>query len=157
LLSPDLFRSALSRFPSGVTVVTARDRAGTDHGMTVSAFCAVSLVPPLVLICVEHTARLHDALQGCTHFAVNVLADDQEALSRRFAEQEEGRFEGLAHSRGLTGSVLIDGAVAAYECAIRDRFPGGDHTIVTAEVVAVAVRDGTPLVHHRGGYTRPGR
>ena len=157
MLSADLFRSALSHFPTGVTVVTARDRQGRDHGMTVSAFAALSLVPPLVLICVDHAARLHEALPDLTHFAVNVLSAEQEPLSRRFADLDVERFEGVPFTRGATGSPLLAGAVAQYECAIRDRFPGGDHTIVTAEVVAVAVHEGRPLVHHRGDYTRPER
>lgn len=154
MLSPDLFRAALSRFPSGVTIVTARDRAGHDHGMTVSAFASLSLVPPMVLICVEHTARLHEALPGCTHFAVNVLAAEQGALSRHFADPDAERFDGAAFTRGLTGSALLDGVIATYECVIRDRFPGGDHTIVTGEVLAVSAREGEPLLHHRGDYTR---
>ena len=155
MLSPELFRSALSRFPTGVTVVTARDRAGNDHGMTVSAFTSLSLVPPLVLICVEHTTRLHEGLRTSTHFAVNVLAAGQEPLSHRFADPGDDRFDGVPLVRGLTGSALLDGALAIYECAIRDRFPGGDHTIITAEVVAVTVHDGPPLLYHRGAYTRP--
>jgi len=157
MLSPDLFRSALARFPTGVTVVTARDSAGRDHGMTVSAFSALSLVPPLVLICVERTARLHGLLAHASFFAVNVLAEHQEPVSRRFAEVEEGRFDGLAVARGLTGCALLEGTVAAYECALRDHHPGGDHTIYVGEVLAVDVRDGVPLVHHLGEYTRTGR
>jgi flavin reductase (DIM6/NTAB) family NADH-FMN oxidoreductase RutF len=79
----DTFRSVLGRFASGVTVVTTRDGDDRDHGMTVSAFCSVSLAPPLVLICVDHAASSHDALLGATHFAVNVLAAHQEPVSRR--------------------------------------------------------------------------
>ncbi|HUO51229.1 MAG TPA: flavin reductase family protein [Gemmatimonadaceae bacterium] len=157
MLSPEIFRSALARFPTGVTIVTARDRAGGDHGMTVSAFCALSLAPPMVLLCVDRGARLHPLLPELTHLAVNVLAHDQEPLSRRFADLDVDRFDGVPFTRGGTGCAILEGTVAAYECAVRDRFPGGDHTIVTAEVLAVAVREGVPLIHHRGGYSRPER
>jgi len=125
--------------------------------MTVSAFTALSLVPPLVLICVDHAAKLHEALPDVTHFAVNVLAAAQEPVSRRFADLDVERFDGVPFTRGTTGSPLLEGTVASYECAVRDRFPGGDHTIVTAEVVMVTVHGGPPLVHHRGGYARPER
>ena len=153
MLDPDLFRSVLGRFPSGVTVVTARDQAGRDHGMTVSSFCSLSLVPPLVLICVEQTAVLHGVLGGASTFAANVLAGDQEPLSRRFAGPDEGRFHGLAIARGLTGCALLAGAVASMECAIRDRHPGGDHTIVIGEVLAATVRDARALLYFRGEYS----
>jgi flavin reductase (DIM6/NTAB) family NADH-FMN oxidoreductase RutF len=154
VLDPDLFRSVLGRFPSGVTVVTARDAAGEDHGMTVSAFCSVSLVPPLVSICVERSSVLHDVLAKATHFAASVLAGDQEPLSRRFAEPDEGRFDGIAVTRGLSGCVVIGGAIASVECAIRDRHPAGDHTIIVGEVVAATARDARPLLYYRGGYAQ---
>ena len=153
MLSSELFRAALSRFPNGVTVVTARDRGGVDYGMTVSSFCSLSLVPPLVLICIERTTQLHLALQQATHFAVNVLAEEQEELAERFADSERTRLDGAGFARGLTGSALLEGTLASYECAIRERVMGGDHTIVIGEVIAVSARDGTPLVHHRGAYT----
>jgi flavin reductase (DIM6/NTAB) family NADH-FMN oxidoreductase RutF len=105
-LDPDTFRSVLGRFASGVTVVTTRDDAGRDYGMTVSAFCSVSLVPPLVLICVDHAASSHDALLSIPYFAVNVLAAHQESISRRFSGLDEHvRFDGVGYSRGLTGSA----------------------------------------------------
>jgi len=95
-IDPDTFRSVLGRFASGITVLTARDHDATDCGMTVSAFCSVSLVPPLVLVCVDHIASMHDMLLRASHFAVNILAADQEALSRRFSGPDEHkRFEGL--------------------------------------------------------------
>lgn len=154
MLSPELFRAALSRFPNGVTVVTARDKGGVDYGMTVSSFCSLSLVPPLVIICIEQGTALHLALQQASHFAVNVLAFDQEDLARRFADSDRTRVDGVPFARGLTGNVLLEGTLASYECAIRERIAGGDHTIFTGEVMAVSARDGRPLVHHRGDYTR---
>jgi flavin reductase (DIM6/NTAB) family NADH-FMN oxidoreductase RutF len=157
VLDADLFRSVLGRFASGVTVVTARDAAGRHHGMTVSAFCSVSLVPPLVLISVEHITELHAVMLKATHFAVNVLASEQEPLSRRFAAADDGRFDGLAFTRGLTGCAVLGGVLASLECAVRERYAGGDHTIVVGEVLAAAARDGRPLLYYRGGYTEMGR
>lgn len=153
MIDPDLFRSVLGRFTSGVTVATARDASGEDHGMTVSSFCSLSLSPPLVLICVEQSTELHRVLASARAFAVNVLADDQEMISRRFAEPDAGRFEGLAFTRGVSGCALLAGTLASIECTVRARHPEGDHTIVVGEVTAAAARDGRPLLYYRGGYT----
>lgn len=144
----------MGRFASGITIVTARDAAGRDHGMTVSSFCSLSLVPPLVLICVERTTELHTVLRAAESFAVNVLASDQELVSRRFAEVDSGRFEGLAFTRALTGCALLTGTLATLECAVRGRYDGGDHLIVTGEVIGAEARDGRPLLYYRGGYTQ---
>src|ERR1041384_665004 len=104
MLDPDTFRAVLGRFASGVTVVTTTDANGRDHGMTVSAFCSLSLEPPLVLVCIECTASMHDLLQPEQAFAVNVLSHSQEPLSRRFATGDPpNRFDGLGYHRGLTG------------------------------------------------------
>jgi flavin reductase (DIM6/NTAB) family NADH-FMN oxidoreductase RutF len=154
VLDPDLFRSVMGRFASGITIVTARDAAERDHGMTVSSFCSLSLVPPLVLICVERTTELHVVLRAAESFAVNVLASDQELMSRRFAEVDSGRFEGLAFTRALTGCALLTGTLATLECAVRARYDGGDHLIVTGEVIGAEARDGRPLLYYRGGYTQ---
>ena len=95
-IDPDSFRSVLGRFASGITVVTTRDAAGRDVGMTCSAFASVSLYPPLVSVCIEHTASMYGALREAERFGVNVLASDQEALSRRFAAMESShRFDGI--------------------------------------------------------------
>ena len=154
-IDPDTFRSVLGRFASGVTVVTTRDASSRDHGMTVSAFCSVSLVPPLVLICVEHTASSHDVLLDAPHFAVNVLAVHQEPLSRRFSgPDEQQRFEGIGYSRGTTGAVLLEDALAHIECRRIAHHDAGDHTIVIGEVEAAVAHSDSPLLYYRGGYTQ---
>lgn len=147
------FRSILGRFASGVTIVTAQDGGGLDHGMTVSSFCSLSLEPPLVLACIEQSTEMRRVLESSTHFAVNVLAEDQEALSRRFSELLHGRFDGIGFHRGVTGAPLLEDVVATLECEIRDRYPGGDHDIYVGEVIAGEVLAGRPLVYYRGGYT----
>lgn len=148
----DTFRHALGRFPSGVTVVTVRDD-GRDYGMTVSAFASLSLHPPLVLVCIGDDSTIAGAVASARHFAVSVLAEDQEALARRFARSDTDRFADSAVSRGAHGLALLDGAVAHLECAIVARHAGGDHTIVVGEVfAATAVEDGRPLVYQRGAF-----
>lgn len=156
MLTADAFKSLLSRFPTGVTVVTARDAEDRDHGITVSAFASVSLTPPLVLICIDHGAVMHRVIATAPTFAVNMLAANQETLSRRFADIDEGRFDGLTVTRGVTGCALLGGTVASIECAIRDRHAAGDHLIVIGEVVAGVVNDegDGPLLYHRGLYAR---
>ena len=104
-IDPDSFRSVLGRFASGITVVTTRDAEGRDVGMTVSAFCSVSLDPPLVQVCVDHAASLYAALAVSTRYGVSILASEQEALSRRFATAESTRrFDGIGCTRrGVRG------------------------------------------------------
>ena len=147
------FRHALGRFPSGVTVVTVRGGDGRDYGMTVSAFASLSLRPPLVLVCIGIDATIAAAVAAADHFAVSVLAEDQEELARRFAEPDADRFAGTTIVRGTSGLALIDGAVTHLECAIVARHVAGDHTIVVGEVhAASAVEDGHPLVYQRGAF-----
>ena len=154
-LDPDTFRSVLGRFASGVTVVTATDDAGHDHGMTVSAFCSLSLEPPLVLVCIDRAASMHDLLQPDQPFAVNVLSAGQEALSRRFASGDPpNRFDGLGYHRGLTGVPLLEDVLAWLEARVETRIPQGDHTIVVGRVETAAARQERPLLYYRGGYAQ---
>ena len=151
-VSKDEFRQAMSRFISGVTVVTSKSEDGVLLGITVSAFSSLSLDPPLVIICIGKNASLHDHLKEGRHFAVNVLSAHQEHLSRRFASRENNRFEGVGHHEGETGSPLIEGALANIECRILHSYPGGDHTVFVGEVVATHATDDGPLAYFRGGY-----
>ncbi|MDQ6888341.1 MAG: flavin reductase family protein [Gemmatimonadota bacterium] len=151
---PAAFRSVLGRFASGVTVVTARDARGTDHGMTVSSFCSLSLDPALVLLCVEHSAEMHAVLQEASTFAINILSSAQEPLARRFAEVMPDRFDGIGFARGTTGVALLADVLGTIECERRESFPGGDHTIFTGEVVTASSSAGRPLLYYRGGYAQ---
>jgi flavin reductase (DIM6/NTAB) family NADH-FMN oxidoreductase RutF len=151
---PALFRSILGRFASGVTVLTTRDASGMDHGMTVSAFCSLSLQPPLVLACIERTTEMHPVLGAASHFVINILSERQEALSRRFSERIQDRFEGIGFQRGITGAPLLDDVVATLECSLREKHDGGDHDIFVGEVIAGEAHGGRPLLYYRGGYTR---
>lgn len=154
-LDPDTFRAVLGRFAAGVTVVTARDATGRDLGMTVSAFCSLSLDPPYILICIDHAAAMYEVLEAAETFAVNILAAEQEALSRRFAAVDEHhRFDGIGFVRGSLGAVLLDDALAHLECRLVRRCDGGDHGIYIGEVIAAEATAGQPLLYYRGGYAQ---
>ncbi len=148
------FRSALSRFAAGVTVVTARDGSGGDHGMTVSAFASLSLDPPLVLVCLDHTATLLPHLHAAGTFGISILGAAQGDLSRRFADQATDRFDGVAFTRAGSGAALLDGAVAHLECRRVAAHPGGDHVIIVGEVLSARTFTGEPLVYFHRGYGR---
>lgn len=154
-LDSDSFRSVLGRFASGITIVTTLDQDGRDVGMTVSAFCSVSLHPPLIQACVDRAASMFDALQQAERFVVNVLASEQEALSRRFAAVDSShRFDGIGYSRAENGAVLLDDALAHMECNVVARHPAGDHMLFIGEVERATARDGRPLLYYRGGYAQ---
>ena len=151
-VTEDDFRSALSRFPSGVTVATTKDAAGRPHGITVSAFCSVSLVPPLVLICIEGTTASHNAFAESGVFVVNVLKESQQALSEQFAAPAVDKFEDVDFRSGIEGVPVLKDALASVECRLRHVYGGGDHTIYVGEVETVNLGDGDPLIYFQGEY-----
>lgn len=151
-VDPAQFRQLLGRFATGVTVVTARTADGRPIGMTASSVASVSLDPPLLLVCVDRRHEMHAALEAGTHFALNVLAADQEWLSRRFAEDLEDRFDGVGYRENKHGVPLLDGTVAAIECRKHAAVPGGDHTVFFGLVTGGSVTDRRPLLYYRGGY-----
>jgi flavin reductase (DIM6/NTAB) family NADH-FMN oxidoreductase RutF len=150
----DAFRAALARFASGVTVVTARDAAGADHGMTVSAFSSLSLDPPLVLVCLDLSATALPALRDADCFGISILADDQQAVSLRFAQQGIVRFDGVPTTRAPQGPLLISGAAAHLVCRRVAEHPGGDHVILVGEVQRAEVHGDAPLVYAMRRYGR---
>jgi flavin reductase (DIM6/NTAB) family NADH-FMN oxidoreductase RutF len=154
MIDADTFRSVLGRFASGVTIVTTHDAEGVDHGMTVSAFCSLSLDPPMVVFCVDHAASMHDLLLDHPTCCVSILSSNQEAYSRRFADQDNERFDGIAYSRGESGAVLLDDALAHLECRLVAHHDGGDHTLFIAHVDRAEPRHGRPLLYYRGGYAQ---
>lgn len=159
LVGADAYRAALSRFASGVTVVTARDALGVDYGMTVSAFASLSLAPPLVLVCIDQGATWHAALDTSSHFVVHVLGEAQEAWSRRFASERAEKFAGLDLERTANGVLRLPEALATLECRITARHREGDHTIVVGAVELAETRDeaSDPLLYFRGRYARLAR
>jgi flavin reductase (DIM6/NTAB) family NADH-FMN oxidoreductase RutF len=154
VIDADSFRAALGRFASGITIVTARDENGRDHGMTVSAFCSVSLEPPLVLVSIGHEASMFALLMEVEQIGISVLANSQEPLSRRFADPESDRFDGVGYTRGESGVALLDDALVHLECSVVARHEAGDHTILISGVDRAAASDGRPLLYYRGGYAQ---
>jgi flavin reductase (DIM6/NTAB) family NADH-FMN oxidoreductase RutF len=122
--------------------------------MTVSAFSSLSLEPPLVLICIEKTASVHDALVSASGFIVNVLSARQEQIARRFSIVDIGRFEGIGFSRSSEGYAILDDVLAVIECRRFSLHDGGDHTIILGEVDSTRAENGTPLLYYRGGYAQ---
>lgn len=155
--APDLFRQALGRFPTGVTLVSTVHE-GTAMLMTASSFTSVSLDPLLVLVCVGQTTRFHPAVLETGTWGVSLLAAHQVDLSRRFATHGrdfDESLEGVPHHPGpTTGMPLIDDALATLECTTTAHYPAGDHTIVVGQVERVALgSDAMPaLVFHQGNY-----
>lgn len=148
----------MSRFASGVAVVTAR-RGHERFGLTASSFASVSLDPPLVLVCVARTLPAHAAIAAERAFAVNILGAHQLDVALRFAglkPELTDRFEGLAWTEGVTGAPLLDGSIASLDCRVHASHPGGDHTIFVGEVAGAAIgSDGEPLLYHSRGWHRP--
>ncbi|MDE3112500.1 MAG: flavin reductase family protein [Chloroflexota bacterium] len=145
-------RRVAGHFPTGVTVVTAT-HGGRPCGMTVNSFASVSLEPPLVLVCLAHAARAYACVDAAGRFAVNVLAEGQEAVARAFASKVEDKFADVAYRTSPHGSPILDGAHAWLDCEVVARHPGGrTHTIYVARVVALAAGRGHPLVFHAGQY-----
>ena len=154
------FRKAMGCFATGVTIITV-DLEGEVHGMTANAFSSVSLDPPLVLVCVDSRTKTHTHMHSKKRFGINVLCDDQRAISEYYArparthehaEAEAGaRFDRTAH-----GTPKLQGAMAFLECRLYSVEDAGDHSIFIAEVEDVMVREGEPLLFHRGKYRKVG-
>jgi flavin reductase (DIM6/NTAB) family NADH-FMN oxidoreductase RutF len=157
-LSPAEFRKAMGCFATGVTIITL-DLEGEVHGMTANAFASVSLDPPLVLVCVDHSARTHAHMHAKKRFGINILAEDQREISEYYAlpvhtheraEEEAGaRFD-----RTAQGTPILHGALAYLECRLQSAEKAGDHTIFIAEVEDVVVRQGEPILFFRGKYRK---
>jgi flavin reductase len=147
----------LGAFATGVTVVTAEGE-DAPHGMTANAFTSVSLDPPLVLICIDHSAVMHEVLTSTGHFGVSVLASEQEAVARHFANRWRvlgaAEFEAVDWYPGpLTGVPLISDSLAGFECEVWRSYDGGDHTIFLGRLLSVDRRlDGEVLAFFDGRF-----
>jgi flavin reductase (DIM6/NTAB) family NADH-FMN oxidoreductase RutF len=158
-VDPAAFRLAAGRFPAGIVVVSAA-LDGVPHIMTVSAFTSVSLDPLLVLFCAEKIARFHDAVLAAGSWAVSVLDEDSEKISRWLSTRGRplaGQLDEVPHHPGpLTGAPILDRALSALECRTTAVHDGGDHSIVVGEVIGVAGprSPGRPLLYYAGRYRR---
>lgn len=150
ILSRDM-RTVLGSFASGVTVVTA---IGDEPlGFTCQSFASLSLDPPLVALCPARTSVTWPHIREIGRFCVNVLAEDQKALSDRFAHSGTGKYVGLRWSPAPSGAPVLDGSVAWVDCTLRAEYNGGDHTVVIGEVRDLSARpDRNPLLFYRGAY-----
>lgn len=155
-VEPSTFRQLMGRFATGVTVITLEGSDGKPAGMTASSLASVSLEPPLLSVCIDRQADLHDLIVGAPGFVVNILESEQEALSRRFAEQHPDRFAGVGYEIGGAGEVLLDGALAHIKCRRHALHDGGDHSIIVGLVTGGSTGEGRPLLYYRGGYTASG-
>lgn len=151
-ISKEDFRASLGRFASGITIVTSADSEKRFHGMTVSAFCSVSLDPPLILVSISKETGSHHSIAESKKFVVNILSEGQEDLSDLFAAPVHDKFERVEFSESPHGLPVLLGTLASMECDLRYSYDGGDHTIYVGEIENAAVNDGDPLVHFRGGY-----
>jgi flavin reductase (DIM6/NTAB) family NADH-FMN oxidoreductase RutF len=148
-IDQDLFRAAMGQLASGITVVTVHVD-GEDHGFTASSFTSLSLDPALVLVCVMKDTRSHTLIEQAGHYAVSILAGEQQLLGERFSDSlVVDRFEGLPLQRTTSGARIIPGSLAWVDCKLREVFPGGDHSIFVGEVVAGFASDrNDALVYH---------
>lgn len=150
-------RRALGAFATGVTIVTAMDsETGEPVGFTANSFTSVSLDPPLLLVCLAHTAGSYRIFCGSDGFAVNVLAAEQEAIARIFATRGADKFEGVAWKPGQHGAPLIEGSLARFDCAMHNRLTAGDHDILMGEVLGFSRHEGKALVYHGGAFAHLG-
>jgi len=154
-VDPIQFRHVMGHFPTGVTVVTTK-HDGRMHGMTANSITSVSLEPVMLLVCLGREARTALAVQKTRHFAVNILREDQEEISRRFARPYQDHFEGLEVEEGPDGLPLLPGCLAYVACRVHDIVGAGDHDIVLGKVdhCAVGANGGSPLLFFQGGYQR---
>jgi flavin reductase (DIM6/NTAB) family NADH-FMN oxidoreductase RutF len=161
--SPDALRHVMGHLASGVTIATALHH-GVKHAMTATAVCSVSLEPPLVLVCVSKSSRFHSAIIKANHWSLSLLTVHQERLARHFSNRGRdllSQFDNVPHSpSALSGTPLIDGALAWLECTTYGRHEGGDHTIVVGEIVRASGLPSDddpnappPLTYYRGTYS----
>ena len=146
------FRNALGRFPTGITVITTLGPNDKPEGLTANSFGAVSLEPALVQWCLGKNAPSLPVFKDCTHFAINVLKEDQRDISNRFATPAEDKFAGVEWRRGLGGAPIIAKSLCVFECRNHIQYEGGDHIIFLGAVEDYTHVDGSPLLFNQGNY-----
>lgn len=159
MIDPQRFREVMASFPSGVVVLTAFGHDGVPRGLTVSAFCAVSLEPPLALACIDKTSNTLSAVQHNGGFTANILAAGREDLARRMATKLTSKFDAIAWRRPdspIGGPIFENDTSGHAVCTLKDTIEAGDHWILIGLVTEGATREGVePMVFSRRGYHRP--
>ena len=151
-VDPAELRRVAGHFATGVMVLTA-EHEGRPCGLTVNAFMTVSLEPPLVLVSIGRGSRSLPCVEGASRFALSILAEGQEEISRLFASKDEDKLGKVRTQAGQSGMPLLEGAIAHLECRTARRVEGGDHVLFLAEVEAVRSHAGSPLLFYQGRYT----
>ncbi len=147
-------RQCLSRFATGVTVVTCSDAAGNPYGITANSFSSVSLEPPLVLWNIAKISNSLQAYLDAKEFAIHVLTADQESIAQHFAQTDHSRFEGIDYSFSDDGVPILPNVLARFDCRTENILEGGDHHIIIGEVVNLTFDDSDPLLFYGSEYRR---
>ncbi len=148
------FKNALKLWASGVTVVTTQSVQDGPKGMTATSFSSVSVDPPQILVCLNKITDTGGALLESRHFAVNILASDQQDVSNQFAgnSTQVERFAGVAWEAGDNGAPLLTTALVSLECKVVQQIQAGTHWVVIGEVEKVVCRSGEPLLYYNSAY-----
>jgi flavin reductase (DIM6/NTAB) family NADH-FMN oxidoreductase RutF/nitroreductase len=151
LVSGDRFKSLMRNIASSVAVITT-NQFERPHGMTATAICSVSADPATILIVVNRSTRSHPIISAAKAFTINILADHQHAIGRRFASKHDDPFDGIKYRAGLNGSPIIDGVAAHIACVTVSEIEVETHTIFVGRVVGGDVSKAPPLLYHEGAY-----
>ncbi len=148
------FRHVLGHFLAGVTIITTIDpETGAPAGLAASSFTSVSMDPPLVLFCAGSHSSTWPKIQASGNYCVNILADDNEWMSRQFSTKVPDKFAGVTWRPGPSGSPIVEGALAYIDCSLHQAVPAGDHILAIGRVLELGARDpGAPLAYFRGSY-----
>ena len=145
-------RRVMGHFATGVTIITTKSKEGAPAGLTANSFTSVSLDPPLILVAVDKKADSWPHFEESKVFTVNILNDEMETLSRKFAVSGGDKFQGVAYHTGANGVPILDGALAYLECNLYATYDGGDHTLYLGLIEQVETHEAKPLIFYRGGY-----
>lgn len=150
------FRQAWSQFATGVSVITTREADGHVHGMAANGICSVSLNPMLVMVCVDHRRQTYPLIKKTQRFAINILAEHQQAIAEYYARPPEKRTGDVEAPFNFTqrGAAVVDGCLAYMDCHVVQEVLAGDHTIFLGEVDEIQVNSGRPLVFYQSAFER---
>jgi flavin reductase (DIM6/NTAB) family NADH-FMN oxidoreductase RutF len=152
------FRRVVGNFATGITVITVEREPGQVHGMTANSFTSVSLDPLLILVCIDHNARLLSFIEEQRRFGVSILRESQQAVSEHFAkplqDPQTAKALGIKFRWTPAGIPLVDDALAHLACNVTARYPAGDHSLFLGQVESMDLNSGEPLLYHRGQYRR---
>lgn len=150
----EAFKKTMSFFPTGVCVITCKDEAGNNLGITINSFNSVSLNPPLILWSINKNTHSAEVFTHTKHFVVNILASDQATISNQFASPIKDRFQGINYHTGIADTPILNGVTAYLQCKKWQAYEGGDHDIIIGEVIDSFTDDSKKaLVYYKGNYT----